>query len=34
VFAKVDLTFGDEVDGLGGKACMRVACAAWSAAGT
>jgi hypothetical protein len=24
VFAKVDVTFGDEVDGIGGKAGMRV----------
>jgi len=25
VFAKLDVTFGDEVDGIGGKAGMRVA---------
>jgi hypothetical protein len=25
VFAKVDVTFGDDVDGIGGKAGMRVA---------
>ena len=24
VFAKVDVTFGDDVDGIGGKAGMRV----------
>jgi autotransporter family porin len=25
VFAKVDVTFGDDLDGVGGKARMRVA---------
>jgi len=25
VFAKVDVTFGEDIDGLGGKAGMRVA---------
>jgi len=24
VFAKIDVTFGDDVDGIGGKAGMRV----------
>jgi predicted homoserine dehydrogenase-like protein len=25
VFAKVDVTFGEDIDGVGGKASMRVA---------
>jgi hypothetical protein len=26
LFAKVDVTFGEDLDGVGGKAGMRVAC--------